>query len=97
MVFGRRRLCLWLSRSGDDLVASVLGSTDDVDVKGWFGSNPSAQLSGFKAFNGLKLDGRVGQLTTAMAAYAGSNPGFDLATAAAMPDDPALRSALAAS
>ncbi len=86
---------LWFSRSGNDLVASVLGSADAVDIKGWFGTNPSAQVAEFKAFNGLKLDGQVGQLTTAMAAYAGSNPGFDPATAAAMPTDPTLRSALA--
>ena len=86
---------LWFSRSGDDLVASVLGSADAVDVKGWFGTNPSAQLAGFKAFDGLKLDSQVGQLVAAMASYAGSTPGFDPATAAAMPTDPTLRSALA--
>ena len=87
---------LWFSRSGDDLVASVLGSTDAADVRNWFSNDPSAQVATFKAFDGLELDGQVGQLVTAMAAYAGSTPGLDPATAAAMPTDPALRSALAA-
>ena len=86
---------LWFSQSGDDLMVSVVGSADAVDVKGWFGTNPSAQLAGFKAFDGLRLDGQVEQLTTAMAAYAASTPGFDPATATVMPTDPALRSALA--
>lgn len=86
---------LWFTRAGDDLVARVLGSADAVDIKGWFGSNPSAQLAAFKAFDGLRLDGQMGQLTAAMASYAASTPGFDPATATAMPADPALRSALA--
>lgn len=86
---------LWFSQSGDDLMVSVMGAADAVDVKGWFGTNPSAQLAGFKAFDGLHLDGQVGQLTEAMAAYAASAPGFDPATTTAMPTDPALRSALA--
>ena len=87
---------LWFTQSGDDLIASVLGSADAVDVKGWFGINPSAQLAAFKAFDGLKLDGQVGQLVTAMATYAGSTPGFDPMVATVMPTDPTLRSALAA-
>lgn len=87
---------LWFSQSGSDLVASVLGSADAVDIKGWFGTDPSAQLAGFKAFDGMKLDGQVGQLTAAMAAYAGSNPGFNPSVATAMPADPTLQSALAA-
>ena len=87
---------LWFSQSGNDLVAGVLGSADAVDVKNWFGGDPSAEIAAFKAFDGLKLDSQVGQLATAMTAYAGSNPGFDPATATAMPTDPTLRSALAA-
>ena len=87
---------LWFSQVGSDLVASVLGSADTVDIKGWFGGNPSAQLAELKAFDGTKLDGKVGQLVSAMAAYQGANPGYSPATMAAMPNDPSLRSAIAA-
>ena len=87
---------LWLSQAGSDLMISVLNSADTVDLKGWFGANPSAQLAEVKGYDGLRLDSQVGQLVTAMAAYAGSNAGFDPATASALPADPALRSALAA-
>ena len=87
---------LWFSQSGTDLLATVLGSVDTVDIKGWFGSDSSAQLAAFKGYDGFKLDSQVGQLVTAMAAYAGDNPGFDPQTATAMPTNPALQSALAA-
>ncbi len=88
---------LWFSRSGDDLLAQVLGSADAVNVRNWFGADPSAAVSTFHAFGGLKLDGgQVDQLATAMASYAGSHPGFDPGTATAMPADPALQSALGA-
>ncbi len=87
---------LWFSQVGSDLVASVLGSNDTVDIKGWFGGNPGAQLAGLKAFDGMMLDGKVGQLVSAMAAYQGANPGYSPATMAAMPNNPSLRSAIAA-
>ena len=87
---------LWFIRSGNDLMASVLNSADTVNVRNWFSNDPSAQIATFKGYNGLKLDGGVEQLVTAMAAYAGSNPGFNPAATTAMPGDPALQSALAA-
>ena len=87
---------LWFSQSGTDLLATVLGSADTVDIKGWFGSDPSAQLGAFKGYDGFKLDSQVGQLVTAMAAYAGDNPGFGPQAATAMPTNPALQTALAA-
>lgn len=77
-------------------MASVLGSADTVDIKGWFGGNPSAQLTELKTFDGMMLDGKVGQLVSAMAAYQGANPGYSPATTAAMPADPSLHSAIAA-
>lgn len=86
---------LWLSQSGSDLMATVLGSADVVDLKGWFGADPSAQVAAIKGYDGLKLDSSVGQLVTAMAAYAASNPGFDPTAATVIPADPSLRSALA--
>lgn len=84
---------LWFTRSGDDLVAQILGSADAVDVKSSFGSNPSAQVAGFTAYDGLKLGGQVGQLVSAMATFATSSPGFD-PTKSTMPVASSLQAAL---
>jgi len=86
---------LWFVQSGNDLLADVLGSQDVVNIKGWFSSDPTAQLAEIKAFDGMKLDSQIPQLVSAMASYQASNPGFDPTTAASMPNDPTLRAALA--
>ena len=86
---------LWFVQSGNNLLADVLGSQDVVNIRGWFSSDPTAQLAEIKAFDGMKLDSQVPQLVSAMASYQASNPGFDPTTAASMPNDPTLRAALA--
>ena len=86
---------LWFAQSGTDLLAKVLGSQNVVDIKGWFSSDPTAQLAEIKAFDGMKLDTQVPQLVAAMASYQSSNPGFDSTAATSMPNDPTLRAALA--
>jgi Ca2+-binding RTX toxin-like protein len=87
---------LWFGQVGNDLIARVLGSIDTVDIKGWFGGNLSAPVAELKAFDGLKLDSQVDQLVSVMAGYQAANPTFNPMTAAAMPNDSSLRSALAA-
>ncbi|HJS85963.1 MAG TPA: calcium-binding protein [Acetobacteraceae bacterium] len=87
---------LWFVQSGNDLVVDVLGTQDQVTVQGWFGSNPSARLAEVLASNGMKLDGQLPQLVSAMASYAANNPGFNPTAASGMPNAPALQSALGA-
>jgi hypothetical protein len=87
---------LWLVESNNNLVVEVIGTSEKATVEGWFGANPSAQLSEIAA-GGLKLDSQVAQLVSAMATFSAANPGFDPTTpGAVMPTDPTLQSALAA-
>lgn len=60
---------LWFARSGDDLVASVLGSSDRATLQGWY-SSPSSQLDHFELSDGSTLAAaQVQQLVDAMAAF----------------------------
>jgi hypothetical protein len=86
---------LWFQRSGNNLLVDVLGTNDQIDVSGWFGSNAAAQVQSIDA-SGLKLDTQVAQLVSAMASYAANNSGFNPATATSMPTDPTLQNAIAA-
>ncbi len=72
----------------------MLGTSDAITVADWFGSDPRAQVQEIKASDAM-IDGGLGQLLAAMNSYQAANPGFNPATAAAMPNDPALRNALA--
>ena len=85
---------LWLTENGSDLVASILGSPDVLTIKNWFGSGVSTELGQFSASDGLKLDSQITNLVSAFATYQSSNPGFNLATASALPPDPTLQSAI---
>ena len=86
---------LWFSQSGNDLLMQVIGSSDVVDVKGWFGPNASASLTKVLGGDGQMLDTGVDRLVSAMASYQSSHSLFNAATATAMPNDPTLRSVLA--
>jgi Ca2+-binding RTX toxin-like protein len=87
---------LWFQRSGDDLQIDVVGTSQNATVAGWYGANPSAALAEIKTDDGLKLDGQLAQLVSAMATYSSANPGFDPTTATQMPNDANLQVAVAA-
>ena len=88
---------LWFSRSGNNLDINVLGSTSQIAIDNWYGSNPAAQVSEIKGFDGLEIDTGLNQLVAAMAVFEAGNPGFNPETAIQMPNDPSLQAAIAAS
>ena len=87
---------LWFAQSGNDLVATILGTADAATIKDWFANSgaPTADIQA--AGGGARLDSGLGQLVSSMASYQAANSGFTPATTAAMPNDPSLRSAIAA-
>ncbi|MCP3385976.1 hypothetical protein NLM31_36870 [Bradyrhizobium sp. CCGUVB4N] len=87
---------LWFQQSGNNLVIDLLGTSDQITVDNWFGSNAGAEVAGITA-GGLTLDSQVAQLVQAMATYAAANSGFNPATATSMPADTTLQNAIAAS
>jgi hypothetical protein len=87
---------LWFSQVGTALDVTALDGHDQVVIQGWFGANGSARLSEFVSGDGKMLDGGLGQLMTAMTTYQAANPGFNPATATAMPVNSALQAAIAA-
>jgi Ca2+-binding RTX toxin-like protein len=87
---------LWFQRSGNDLLIDELGTTSQIDIAGWYGNNPGAQVQSFHSSDGLVLDTQLAQLVQAMAIYSTNNLGFNAATATAMPNDPTLQGAIAA-
>ena len=86
---------LWFAQSGNNLVIDLLGTTDQITVSGWFGSNTGADVQTFNA-GSLKLDTQVAQLVQAMASYATAHSGFNPQTATAMPTDTTLQNAITA-
>ena len=88
---------LWFLQSGNNLLAQIIGSSDQVTVQGWYAAN-TAQLQEIKTADGAMLDTQLSQLVQAMASYEAANPGFD-PTASGLsqaPSDPNLQSAIAA-
>jgi hypothetical protein len=81
--------------SGNNLVVDALGTNEQITLNGWYSGNAGSQVSSFLA-GGLTLDSQVQNLVQAMATYSAANPGFNPATAAAMPTDTTLQSAIAA-
>ena len=68
---------LWFAQSQDDLVVTLLGSSDQVTVKNWF-SDSSSQL-GLIAANGHQYEAaQVDNLVSAMASF-GAPVGGDIA------------------
>lgn len=88
---------LWLKQSGNDLIVQLLGTTEQVTVSGWYGSNAGAQVQTFNV-GGLKLDSQVAQLVSAMASYATSHSGFNpTTTGTVMPTDTTLQNTITSS
>jgi len=88
---------LWFIQTGADLTIDALGTTAQATIKNWFGSAQPANLSTILAADGMTLDlGQLPTIVAAMATYASAHPGFNPLTATAMPNDPALTTALAA-
>jgi Ca2+-binding RTX toxin-like protein len=88
---------LWFIHSGNDLVIDRLGTSDSVKVQGWFTGNGSGALSEIVGGDGAMIDSQLNQLITAMATYQSAHATFNPLTAAAMPTDTALQSAIASS
>ena len=87
---------IWLSNQHGDLVAQILGSTDALTIKDWFGTSVGAEVGLLKGADALKLDSQIGTLVSAMATYRSDNPGFSPAGSSAMPLDTTLQNALSA-
>jgi hypothetical protein len=87
---------LWFIQSGNDLKIDLLGTSEQMDVTGWFNGSIN-QLQEITA-GGLKIDSEVSQLVQAMATYATNNPGFDPTSSSvtAVPNDPNLQSTMSA-
>lgn len=89
---------LWFRRSGSDLEVRVLGATDRLTLKDWFGGSTTAagRLDEFELSSGDRLvESRVQSLVDAMATWSTSN-GNAPPTVSDMPDDASLSNALAA-
>ena len=60
---------IWFSRSGDNLQAQLLGSTDSITIEDWFQGN---QVEAFRLENGQSLEAsNVQSLVDAMSAWTG--------------------------
>jgi len=89
---------LWFMQSGQDLVVDILGTNDQVTVKGWFGANTSAKLAEIKTSNGMEIDSNISQLVTAMATYQSGHPSFNpQASGTTMPTDTTLQTTITSS
>jgi hypothetical protein len=87
---------LWFQQSGNDLLVDLMGTTDQIDIAGWYGANAGAKVTGFHDANGLKLDSQIQSLVQAMATYSAGHTGFNpQATGTVMPTDTTLQNALA--
>jgi hypothetical protein len=58
---------MWFMQSGNNLVTDVLGMTESLNVDGWFGVIPSAQLAEIVAGSGLRIASGIAQLAAAIA------------------------------
>lgn len=85
---------LWFKQVGNDLVVSVLGTTDQVTILDWYSSNIS-QLQDIKTADNWEVDSGLAQLVQAMATYSASNPGFNPTSASQAPSDSTLQGAIA--
>src|SRR5262249_43159858 len=60
---------LWFTRSGKDLVVSLVGGSDRVTIQGWY-ADPNKQLDHFELSDGSSLAAtQVQQLVNAMSAF----------------------------
>jgi Ca2+-binding RTX toxin-like protein len=59
---------VWLQRSGEDLLVSIMGTTDSSRVLGWYSANTTSRLDSFVAGDGrVMTEARVEALVQAMA------------------------------
>ncbi len=85
---------LWFTKSGNDLLIQVLGTTDQVKVQNWF-ANAGSSLQTLKLSDGSAIGtAAITALATAMTAYQSANAGFSAAAATAMPVDASLQPVL---
>jgi nicotinamide-nucleotide amidase len=62
---------VWLQRSGEDLLVSIMGTTDSSRVLGWYSANTTSRLDSFVAGDGrVMTEARVEALVQAMATMA---------------------------
>jgi hypothetical protein len=88
---------VWFQKSGNDLLVSILGTNDQIDIAGWYSGTAGKQVQTFNDSNGLILDTQVAQLVQAMAAYQSANPGFNPVTTTTMPTNTTLQGVITAS
>ena len=73
---------IWLGRSGDDLIVSILGEADRVSLTGWY-SDAQNELDAIEVVGGQHLDrASVDQLVASMASFTGTD---GLATSSVQP------------
>ncbi|MCA3298955.1 MAG: hypothetical protein ING28_12620, partial [Roseomonas sp.] len=59
---------VWLQRSGEDLLVSIMGTSDSSRVLGWYSANTTSRLDSFVAGDGrVMTEARVEALVQAMA------------------------------
>lgn len=86
---------LWFSRSGNDLLIQEMGTTESVNVSGWY-SNGYSDLKEIKIASGSMIDAQLANLVHTMAIFSGSHSSFNPITAISMPTDTSLQNTLAA-
>lgn len=86
---GISRANLWFGQSGYNLVITLLGTSDTIEVINWFHTMATgAQLQAIKTADGLQLStAAIEGLVTEMATYQAAHTGFDPTTATSMPTD----------
>jgi Haemolysin-type calcium binding protein related domain len=75
---------LWFSQQGNNLVISVLGTTDSVTVKDWF-TGPGSVVETIKAGDGSLL--RYSDVAALVAAMASFNPATSATGSGIQPND----------
>ena len=87
---------LWFVHSGNNLVADVLGTKDQLTLANYFApGDASAKVDQFAA-GSLKLDTQLATLIQAMSTYSAGHGAFNPQTATAMPSDTTLQHAITA-
>lgn len=82
---------LWFQRSNKDLVITMLGTPQTIQITNWYGDYEGAQVVAIKLTKGLKLDLDIEDLVSVMTKYMVDNPSFDPQKTDHMPSDPALQ------
>ncbi|WP_263351356.1 beta strand repeat-containing protein [Acidicapsa acidisoli] len=87
---------LWFKRSGNDLLIDLLGTSDQIDISGWYNSSAD-QVSSFTADGSTLLNSSVASLVSAMATYQSAHSSFNPQTSGTtMPTNTTLQNAIAA-